>query len=76
MGRKKGKPAYSKKNRPSSFVTTKEAWFRLKSAERRTGKSRSDIITHCVMKTADSIRREDFDPPPVGEIAVEHRSHA
>lgn len=60
MSRKKGTPFYKKKNVASSFITTKPAWLKLKAAERRTGKSRSDVITECLMKQADAITKDTF----------------
>lgn len=61
MGRKKGRPVFKRKSRATSFICTREAWDKLRAAERRTGKSRSDVITHCLLQEADKITREMFD---------------
>lgn len=57
--RKRGKPAY-KKTRATSLLLQEVAFKKAKAAERRTGKSRSDIINHCILKEADNITRETF----------------
>lgn len=54
-------PAYKRKTQPTSCIVTREAWLKLKAAERRTGKSRSDVITHCLLVSADGITREAFE---------------
>lgn len=62
MGRKKGTPAYSGKTRASSFITTPQAMRKLKGAERRSGKSRSDCLTRCIVAHADTIDSTTFAP--------------
>lgn len=63
MGRKRGKPAYGKKSQATSFITPLRAMTKLKAAERRTRKSRSDIITHCMLTpdTVDTVTRETME---------------
>ena len=61
MGRKKGSPAYRNKTQATSFITTPTAFKKLKAAERRSRKSRSDCVTDCIMAHADNITREHFD---------------
>jgi hypothetical protein len=64
MARTKGKPAYPKKSKAGSFCTTPEAHKRMRSASQRTGKSDSDVITHCLLETAPTITKKTpgFEP--------------
>lgn len=65
MGRRAGRTAYSRKTvGPMTYITTPLAFLKLKRAEDRTGRSRSDVITHCLMAAADEIGR---DTPLVGK---------
>lgn len=63
MPRKKGNPAYEGKNIASSYCVTRQAWIRLGKAERRTGKSKSDIIQHCLVTqdTVDTVTRATME---------------
>ena len=56
--RSKGRPAYKRKTKQGSFICTYECWLKLLAAKRRTGKSKSDIIEHCIRAVADSITPE------------------
>ena len=55
MARTKGTPAYPDKSVGGSLRTTPAAHKKMRSASKRTKKSDSDVITHCLLKTADSI---------------------
>jgi hypothetical protein len=71
MARTKGKPAYPNKSKVGSFCTTPEAHKRMRSASQRTGKSDSDVITHCLLELAPSISKKTpgFEPDPTKEVA-------
>lgn len=58
MARKKGKPAYPKKSKSGSYFITKDAHRKMKAAAKRTHKSDSDVIEHCLHETADKITPE------------------
>lgn len=60
MARKKGTPAYPNKSKAGSYWITKVAFIKMRQASRRTGKSDSDIIEHCLRLQADGITRETF----------------
>jgi hypothetical protein len=64
MARTKGKPAYPDKSVGGSFRTTPAAHKKLRSASKRTKKSDSDVITHCLLKSADTISSQTpgFEP--------------
>lgn len=64
MGRKAGKPAYKNKKVRGSYMMTPLAHLKVTSAVRRTGKSESDVLTHCILVAADTIGR---DTPLVGQ---------
>lgn len=57
MARKKGTPAYSNKTVQGSHVLSRTADRKVKAAEKRTGKSASDILEHGVMEVADKITK-------------------
>jgi hypothetical protein len=71
MARTKGTPAYPDKSVGGSFRTTPAAHKKMRSASKRTKKSDSDVITHCLIKTADSITpaTPGFEPPSEEEVA-------
>lgn len=48
MGRKHGKPAYRKKKIRISIMIDQDAFLKVKTAERNTGRSRSDAINHWI----------------------------
>lgn len=48
MGRKRGKPLYRKKKIRISIIIDQEAFLKVKTAERNTGRSRSDAINHWI----------------------------
>lgn len=64
MARTKGKPAYPDKSVGGSFRTTPEAHKKMRSASKRTGKSDSDVITHCILESAPKITKATpgFEP--------------
>jgi hypothetical protein len=55
MARTKGKPAYPNKSKSGSYFITSKAHGLLRAASKRTGKSDSDIIEHCIRTTAPAI---------------------
>jgi hypothetical protein len=71
MARTKGKPAYPNKSVAGSFCTTPNAHKAMRSASKRTGKSDSDVITHCLLETAPSINSKTpgFEPEKAKEVA-------
>lgn len=58
MARQKGKPAYPNKSRAGSYFITTTAFMLLRAASKRTGKSDSDVIEHCLRQSAKSITRD------------------
>ena len=71
MSRKRGTPAYKNKAvGPKTFTTTRIAWQKIRAAEKRTGKSRSDVLTHCVMEVADEITAEALEKTKVEATAA------
>ncbi len=70
MSRKRGTPAYKNKTiGPKTFTTTRIAWQKIRAAEKRTGKSRSDVLTHCVMVAANDITKEVLEKSHVEATA-------
>lgn len=69
MARTKGKPAYPDKTVGGSFRTTPAAHRKMRSASKRTKKSDSDVITHCLLKGADSITPKTPGFEPEEEVA-------
>ena len=55
MARKKGRPAYPNKSKQGSYFITRTAHQKMKAAAKRTRKSDSDVIDHCLRETADQI---------------------
>ena len=55
MARKKGKPAYPRKSKSVSVYMPLSSFRKMKAASKRTKKSDSDVVTHCLEETADSI---------------------
>ncbi len=66
MARTKGKPAYPNKTIGGSFRTIPAAHKKMRAASKRTKKSDSDVITHCLLKSADTIspKTPGFEPEP------------
>lgn len=60
-GRRKGDPMYPGKSVQGSHYLTKAADRKIRHASRRTGKSDSDVLEHCVHRTADSLTRAEAD---------------
>ena len=58
MARHKGKPAYPNKTQAGSYFITTTAFMLARAASKRTGKSISDVIEHCLRQTARSITPE------------------
>jgi len=60
MARKKGRPAYANKKVLSSYCVDRSTWLAMSAAEKRTGKSKSDLIQHCLLTgdTVDSVTRD------------------
>ncbi len=69
MARTKGKPAYPNKSVGGSFRTTPEAHKKMRSASARTGKSDSDVITHCLIEGAPKITKKTPGFEPDEEVA-------
>ncbi len=65
MARHKGKPAYPNKTQAGSYFITTTAFMLARAASKRTGKSVSDVIEHCLRETAKSITpaTPGFEPP-------------
>jgi hypothetical protein len=55
MARNPGTPAYRKKSVRKSVMVSREASKKMRGAVKRTGKCESDIVTHGIMQSADSI---------------------
>lgn len=56
--RRKGKPMYPKKSVIGSYYLTTIAAAKMRAAAKRTGKSESDVIEHCLRESADGLTRE------------------
>ncbi len=71
MARQKGKPAYPNKSRSGSYFITSTAFLLIRAAAKRTGKSDSDIIEHCIRQSAKSITQQTpgFEPPQKEQVA-------
>lgn len=61
MGRTRGKPAYRGKTEATSVILQPVALMKSQAAEKRTGKSRSDVVNHCLLKEADNITKKTFE---------------
>jgi hypothetical protein len=61
MARSKGKPMYGPKSVNGSHYITKNAARVLRAAERRTGKSASDIIEHGILKVAATLTKAEAE---------------
>lgn len=60
MPRGKGKSPYPNKSKAGSYWITAIAFRKMRQASRRSKKSESDIIEHCLRLAADTITRETF----------------
>lgn len=61
MARSKGLPMYAPKTINGSHFLTKEAQRMIQAAEKRTGKSRSDLIEYAIRHALPSLSKAETD---------------